>query len=59
MDKTGLITLIIGIVLLLVGIAGIWFFFPAFVEFIKGGIGLVLALIGAGAIVLGILMLKE
>ncbi len=59
MDKTGLITLIVGIILLVVGIAGIWFFFPQFLEFIKGGIGLVLALIGAGAVLLGILMLKE
>lgn len=59
MDKTGLITLIVGIILLAAGVAGIVFFIPQVLEFIIGGFGIVLALIGAGAIFLGILMLKE
>ncbi|HJJ47713.1 MAG TPA: hypothetical protein O0X39_01800 [Methanocorpusculum sp.] len=59
MDKTGLITLIIGIFLLIGGGFLIWFWLPEFIMFFMGGIGIVLALIGLGAIVLGALMLKE
>lgn len=59
MDKTGLITLIVGIILLIAGIVGIYFFLPEFIAFFLGGFGIVLALMGAFAILLGILMLKE
>lgn len=59
MDKTGIITLIVGIVLLALGILGIWFNFALFIQFVLGGFGLVLALCGLGAVLLGILMLKE
>lgn len=59
MDKTGLITLIIGIILLALGGFLIYFWLPEFIEFFKGGIGIVLALMGIGAVVLGALMLKE
>jgi len=59
MDKTGLITLIVGILLLIVGLIGIWFNLDLFIQFVLGGFGLVLAICGLGAIILGILMLKE
>jgi len=59
MDKTGLITLIIGILLLIGGGLGIFFFLPQFIQFFLGGFGLVLAILGVGAVILGILMLKE
>lgn len=59
MDKTGLITLIVGIILLIGGVAGIVFFLPEFITFFLGGFGIVLALIGLAAILLGVLMLKE
>ncbi|HJJ42294.1 MAG TPA: hypothetical protein O0W90_03135 [Methanocorpusculum sp.] len=59
MDKTGLITLIVGILLLAAGIFGIVFFFEEFLYVLTGGFGIVLALIGLGAVFLGILMLKE
>ena len=59
MDKTGIITLIVGIVLLALGILGIWFNFALFIQFVLGGFGLVLAICGIGAVLLGILMLKE
>lgn len=59
MDKTGLITLLIGIVLLIAGGLGIYFFLPQFIAFFLGGFGIVLALIGLGAVILGVLMLKE
>jgi hypothetical protein len=59
MDKTGLITLIVGIILLALGILGIWFNLDLFIQFVLGGFGLVLALCGLGAVLLGILMLKE
>ena len=59
MDKTGLITLIVGILLLALGILGILFNLPLFIQFVLGGFGFVLAICGIGAILLGILMLKE
>ena len=59
MDKTGIITLIVGIILLALGILGIWFNFALFVQFVLGGFGLVLAICGIGAVLLGILMLRE
>lgn len=59
MDKTGIITLIVGILLLIVGLIGIWFNLDLFIQFVLGGFGLVLAICGLGAIILGILMLKE
>jgi len=59
MDKTGLITLIVGILLLIGGGLGIYFFLPQFIQFFLGGFGIVLALLGVGAVILGILMLKE
>ena len=59
MDKTGLITLIVGIVLVALGLIGIWFNLGLFIQFVLGGFGLVLAICGLGAILLGILMLKE
>ena len=59
MDKTGLITLIVGIILLIAGGLGIYFFLPQFIQFFLGGFGIVLAICGLGAVILGILMLKE
>lgn len=59
MDKTGLITLIIGIILLVAGGFGIYFFLPQFINFFLGGFGIILAIGGLGAVVLGALMLKE
>lgn len=59
MDKTGLATLVVGIILLLAGIILMWYWLPLFIQVLMGGIGIVLALAGLFAIVLGYLMIKE
>ncbi|MCZ0860451.1 MAG: hypothetical protein O0X93_09755 [Methanocorpusculum sp.] len=59
MDKTGLATLLIGIVLLIVGVVLMWYWLPQFIQVLLGGIGIVLAVAGLCGIVLGYLMIKE
>ncbi|HJJ28335.1 MAG TPA: hypothetical protein O0X70_02970 [Methanocorpusculum sp.] len=59
MDKTGLVTFILGILFLIGGGFLIWFWLPEFIAFFMGGVGIVLALIGLAAVVLGVLMIKE
>ncbi|MDU9375513.1 hypothetical protein McpSp1_00870 [Methanocorpusculaceae archaeon Sp1] len=59
MDKTGLATLLVGIVLLIVGIILMWYWLPEVIAVVLGGIGIVLALAGVAGIVLGYLMIKE
>ncbi|MDE2546586.1 MAG: hypothetical protein O0W99_07300 [Methanocorpusculum sp.] len=59
MDKTGLATLLVGIVLLIVGVVLMWFLLPHFIQVMLGGIGIVLAVAGLCGIVLGYLMIKE
>ncbi|HJJ96176.1 MAG TPA: hypothetical protein O0X38_00820 [Methanocorpusculum sp.] len=59
MDKTGLATLLVGIVLLIVGVVLMWYWLPQFIQVLLGGIGIVLAVAGLGGIVLGYLMIKE
>ena len=58
MDKTGLATLLIGIVLLIVGVVLMWYWLPQFIQVLLGGIGIVLAVAGLCGIVLGYLMIK-
>ncbi|HJK77465.1 hypothetical protein [Methanocorpusculum vombati] len=59
MDKTGLATLLVGIVLLIVGVVLMWYWLPQFIQVLLGGIGIVLAVAGLCGIVLGYLMIKE
>ncbi|MCQ2357085.1 MAG: hypothetical protein MJ014_08835, partial [Methanocorpusculum sp.] len=59
MDKTGLATLLVGIVLLIVGVTLMWYWLPQFIQVLLGGIGIVLAVAGLGSIALGYLMTKE
>jgi len=59
MDKTGIIALIAGIVLLIVGGYGIWMFLPDVITAVKGLIGIVVLLIGLMLVVFGILIVKE
>ncbi|MCZ9312409.1 MAG: hypothetical protein O0V67_03445 [Methanocorpusculum sp.] len=59
MDKTGLATLLIGVVLLIVGVVLMWYWLPQFIQVLLGGIGIVLAVAGLCGIVLGYLMIKE
>jgi len=59
MDKTGLATLLVGIVLLIVGAVLMWYWLPQFIQVLLGGIGIVLAVAGLCGIALGYLMIKE
>ncbi|MDV0443795.1 hypothetical protein [Methanorbis rubei] len=59
MDKTGLATLLVGIVLLIVGIILMWYWLPEVIAVVLGAIGIILALAGVAGIVLGYLMIKE
>ncbi|MDK2849855.1 MAG: hypothetical protein PWP03_132 [Candidatus Woesearchaeota archaeon] len=52
MNKWGL--LVVSLLLLIVGIGGIVYWFNDFLTFLKGGIGLVLALLGALLLIVAI-----
>ena len=59
MDKTGIIALLVGIVLLIVGGYGISMFLPEVITAVKGLIGIVVLIIGLMLVVFGILIVKE
>ncbi|MCX6688918.1 MAG: hypothetical protein NTZ39_04395 [Methanoregula sp.] len=59
MDKTGIIALIAGIVLLIIGGYGIWVFLPDVIVAVKGLIGIVVLLAGLMLVIFGILIVKE
>ncbi len=59
MDKTGIIALLVGIVLLIVGGYGIWMFLPDVIIAVKGLIGIVVLIVGLMLVVFGILIVKE
>jgi hypothetical protein len=59
MDKTGIVALIVGIVLLVLGAYAIWAFLPDVIIAVKGLIGIVVLLAGLMLIIFGILIFKE
>jgi hypothetical protein len=59
MDKTGVTSLVIGIILLGLGGWGVWFYLPQVIVFIKGIIGIIGILIGIFLIIFGVLMIRE
>jgi hypothetical protein len=59
MDKTGVASLVIGIILLVLGGWGVWFYREQVIFFIQGVIGIIGILIGIFLIIFGVLMLKE
>ncbi len=59
MDKTGIVALIVGIVLLVAGGYGIWMFLPEVIVAIKGLIGIVVLFAGLMLVIFGILIIKE
>jgi hypothetical protein len=59
MDKTGVASLIIGIILLVLGGWGVWFYLPQVIVFIEGIIGIIGILIGIFLIIFGVLMIRE
>lgn len=59
MDKMGLGMLIVGIVLILGGAYGIWFFLPDVINVVKGGIGIVALLAGIMFAGIGAILVKD
>lgn len=59
MDKMGLGMLIVGIIMILGGAYGIFFFLPEVITFIMGGIGIVVLLIGIMLAGIGVILVKD
>ena len=59
MDKMGLGMLIVGIIMILAGAYGIWFFLPEVITFVMGGIGIVVLLIGIMLAGIGVILVKD
>jgi hypothetical protein len=59
MDKTGIFTLIIGIVLCTLGSYAIWAFLPEVIIAVKGLIGIAVVCVGLMMVLFGILIVKD
>jgi hypothetical protein len=59
MDKTGLVTLIIGLIVCAVGGYAIWIFLPEVIIAVKGLIGIAVLLIGIMLVILGALIFSD
>ncbi|MDD1679136.1 MAG: hypothetical protein LUO93_08165 [Methanomicrobiales archaeon] len=59
MDKTGVASLVIGILLLALGGWGVWVYFPQVVFFVQGVIGIIAIIFGIFLVIFGVLMIKE
>jgi len=59
MDKKGVVTLLIGIVLCAIGGYAIWAFLPEVIIAVKGLIGITVVCMGLMLILFGILIVKD
>jgi hypothetical protein len=59
MDKTGIISLILGLVLCALGGYAIWVFLPEVIVAVEGIIGIVVLLAGLLLVIFGILIFKD
>ena len=59
MDKTGIVTLIIGIVLCALGGYAIWAFLPEVIIAVKGLIGIAVVCVGLMMVLFGILIAQD
>ena len=59
MDKTGLVTLIVGLVLCALGGYAIWIFLPETIAAVKGLIGIALLLVGIMLVIFGALIFQD
>jgi hypothetical protein len=59
MDKTGLTSLVGGILLLVLGGYGIWIFLPDVVSVVKGSIGIIAVIIGIFLVIFGAILIKD
>ncbi|NYT07237.1 MAG: hypothetical protein GKC05_03135 [Methanomicrobiales archaeon] len=59
MDKTGLASLVGGILLLGLGGYGIWVFLPEVISVVKGSIGIIAVIIGIFLAIFGAILIKD
>jgi hypothetical protein len=59
MDKTGIVTLIIGIVLCALGGYAIWAFLPEVIIAVKGLIGIAVVCVGLMMVLFGVLIAQD
>jgi hypothetical protein len=59
MDKTGVASLIGGIILLGLGAYGIWVFLPDVITVLKGSIGIIAVIIGIFLVIFGAILIKD
>jgi hypothetical protein len=59
MDKMGIISVIIGLVLLVVGGIAIWMFLPEVITAVQGLIGIVVVLAGLLFLIFGLLIVND
>jgi hypothetical protein len=59
MDKTGLTSLVGGILLLVLGGYGIWVFLPDVISVVKGSIGIIAVIIGIFLVIFGAILIKD
>ncbi len=59
MDKTGLASLVGGILLLCLGGYGIWVFLPEVISVVKGSIGIIAVIIGIFLAIFGAILIKD
>lgn len=59
MDKMGLGLLIVGIILIIGGAYGIWYFLPYVIDVVMGAIGIIALLIGIMLAGIGFILVKD
>ena len=59
MDKTGLVTLIIGLLVCALGAYAIWIFLPEVIIAVKGLIGIAVLFVGIMLVILGALIFSD
>jgi len=59
MDKVGVISLVVGLVLCALGGFAIWTFLPQVIVAVKGLIGIAVLIVGLMMVVFGILIFKD
>jgi hypothetical protein len=59
MDKTGIVTLLIGILLCALGGYAIWAFLPEVIIAVKGLVGIAVVCVGLMLVLFGILIVKD
>lgn len=59
MDKTGVGSLIGGIILLALGVYGVWFFLSDVIIVLKGSVGILAIIIGIFMVIFGAILIKD